>query len=239
MSLSRIALSSIVVAGLASAASAAYVNATFNGVAPNVNVTVTRDSGANWLGTQAGGFNFTRTGGTATDPYVSGNYISFCIDIFKTVGTGGTYGWNQAPLASAPTGPGGPNYPMGPAKAALLGKLWGAHRSGLSGSVDFGAFQLAVWEIVFEDSGIFDVKAGATEGNFYAINGDANSDSARTLANTWLSTVASEAAYGGVYALTGDTGEFGAGQPQDQLVPTPGSLALCGLGGLVLTRRRR
>lgn len=200
-----------------------------------MNVTVTRDSGANWLGTQAGGFNFTRTGGTATDPYLTGNYVSFCIDIFKTVGNGGNYGWNQAPLANAPTGPGGPNYPMGAIKADLLGRLWGAHRSTLSNNEQYGAFQLAVWEIVFENSNVLDVDIG----NFYAINGGTEAANARALANTWLSTVASDPAYGGVYALTGNTGESGAGEPQDQLVPAPGSLALCGLGGLVLARRRR
>lgn len=228
MSLSRIALSSVVVAGLASAASAAYVTATFTGVTPGVSVSINDTTNSQSLNTQAGGFNFSRVAGTATDPYVSGNYVTFCIDIFKTVGSGPTYGWDQTALPNAPTPSGNTNYPMGSVKADLLGKLWGAHRSGLSTANDFGAFQLAVWEIVFENSGTLDID----NGTFYATGGAG----ARSLANTWLSTVASEAAYGGLYALTGISNE---GNPQDQLVPTPGSLALCGLGGLAFVRRRR
>jgi len=231
MSLSRIALSSVVVAGLASAASAAYVNATFTGVTPGVNVNISDTANSISMGTQAGGFNFTRTGGTATDPYLTGSYVTFCIDLVKHVTASNNYAWNQTSLDMAPTPTGGGvNYPMGATKADLLGRLWGAHRSGLSTNVEFGAFQLAVWEIVFENSLVLDV----LNGNFTVSGGDADSASARTLANTWLSTVGSKPAYGGVYALTG-----GQDGPQDQLVPNPGSLALCGLGGLVLARRRR
>ena len=235
MSLSRIALSSILVAGLASAASAAYVNATFTGVTPGVTVNLQDTNNAISLNNVgAGGFNFTRTGGTATDPYLTGSYVTFCIDISKTVAVNGNYGWSQTALENAPTPPGGPNsnFPMGAAKAALIGKLWGAHRGGLSTGVEFGAFQLAIWEIIFENSNTLDV----LNGNFIVSGGNVDSGNARTLANSWLSTVAAQAAYGGLYALTGNTAD---GNPQDQLVPTPGSLALCGLGGLVLARRRR
>lgn len=235
MSFSRIALSSLAVTGLACGASAAYVNATFTGVTPGVTVNVQDTNNSislNNIG--AGGFNFTRTGGTATDPYLGATYVTFCIDISKTVAVNGNYGWSQTPLPNAPTPPGGPNsnFPMGAVKAALIGKLWGAHRSGLSTNVQFGAFQLAVWEIIFENSGTLDV----LNGNFTVSGGDANSALARNLANTWLGNVGSYADYGGVYALTGNTAD---GNPQDQLVPSPGSLALCGLGGLIVARRRR
>lgn len=232
MSLSRIALSSIALAGLAGGASAAYVNATFTGVTPGVAVhIVDTDNGIN-QGSDAGGFNWTRTGGTATDPYLASTYVTFCIDLKKHVSNGGNYAYSQTSLDQAPTPSGnGVNYPMGATKAALLGKLWGAYRGGLSSNVDFGAFQLAVWEIVFENSNTLDVNTG----NFVVTLGNVDAANARSTANTWLGNLGLLPSYGGVYALTGDV----QGGPQDQLVPTPGSLALCGLGGLVLARRRR
>lgn len=228
MSLSRIALSSFVVAGLASTASAAYVTANFTGVTPGVGVSITDSTNSQSLNTQAGGFNFSRVGGTATDPYLTGTYVTFCIDIFKTVGGGPTYGWNKTALENAPTPSGNVNYPMGLTKANLLGRLWGAHRNGLSTADQFGAFQLAVWEIVFENSNVLNLNSGT----FFA----SGAASAEGLANTWLSTLATDPDYGGLYALTGISNE---GNPQDQLVPTPGSLSLCGLGGLIIARRRR
>lgn len=235
MILSRIAFSTFVLTGLAGTASAAYVTATYTGVTPGVAVTITDTTNSQSLGTLAGGFNFSRVGGTATDPYLSGNYVAFCIDIFKTVGPGPTYGWNQTALPNAPTPSGNTNYPMGAIKAGLLGKLWGAHRNGLSGDVMFGAFQLAVWEIVFENSNTLDIDSGT----FFATGGNVDSASARSLANTWLGTLGSDPVYGGVYALTGNTGDPNDGSPQDQLVPTPGGIALCCVGGLVFLRRRR
>ncbi|MBL8875364.1 MAG: hypothetical protein JNM86_06165 [Phycisphaerae bacterium] len=231
MSFSRIALSSLVVAALAGSASAAYVDATFNGVAPGVWVNVSDTANSLSFGTQAGGFNWTRTGGTATDPYVSGSFVTFCIDLKKHVGAGNNYSFSQTSLDMAPTPSGnGVNYPMGATKADLLGRLWGAHRSSLVGDVMFGAFQLAIWEIVFENSNTLSV----SNGNFTATGDPGDPTSAISTANAWLSAVAGEPAYGGLYALTG-----GEGGPQDQLVPTPGCLALAGFGGLALFRRRR
>lgn len=231
MFLARIALSSLVVSALAGTASAAYVNATFTGVTPGVTVNISDTANSISMSTWAGGFTFARTGGTATDPYLGPTYTTFCIDLVKHVSNGNNYAWNQTSLDMAPTPTGGGvNYPMGATKADLLGRLWGAHRNTLVGDVMFGAFQLAVWEIVFENSNTLSV----SNGNFTATGGAGNPTLAINMANLWLGTVAGDAAYGGLYALTG-----GQGGPQDQLVPTPGCLALAGFGGLALFRRRR
>lgn len=231
MLLSRIAVSSLAVAGIAGAASAVYVEAKFLGVAPGVQVWYSMNNGplqTAW----AGGFNFKRTGGTATDPYLGGvgdTFTTFCIDLQKTVNVGSTYGWDQAALQNAPTPPSDANHPMGAAKAALLGELWARHRSGLTTNDQYGAFQMCVWEIVFED--ITSNSLNVALGDFKIFDGIV----ATALAQIWLNELdGSKSA--DLYAITGNAQH---GLPQDQLVPSPGSLALCGIGGLALVRRRR
>ncbi|MBX3379148.1 MAG: PEP-CTERM sorting domain-containing protein [Phycisphaeraceae bacterium] len=231
MTFSRIALSSFVVAGLAGAASGAYIDAKFLGVAPGVQVWYSINNGA--LQTAyAGGFNFKRTGGSTTDPFfgnVGDTFTTFCIDLQKTVSVNSTYGWDKTALPNAPTPPGNSPYPMGAAKAALLGELWARHHSGLSTNDQYGAFQMAVWEIVFEDLTVNSLNVAL--GDFKIFDGIV----ATALAQIWLNELDGSKSFN-LYAITGNAQ---SGLPQDQLVPTPGSLALVGLGGLAMIRRRR
>lgn len=233
MVLARISFAAIAVASLAGSASAAYISAEFLNVGPGVTVQFSTDGGSNWSGNVGcGALNFKRTGGTTNDTYfgnVGDTYKTFCIDLQKQVNPGSTYDWQQSALKDAPTPPGDSNHPMGQAKATLIGELWARHRSALTSNDDYAAFQMAIWEIVFEDTTTS--PRDVTTGNFRI----QNAAGAMSMANTWLGELDGSQFYGGLYAITSTTN----GNPQDQLVPTPGSIVLAGLGGMVLNRRRR
>jgi hypothetical protein len=105
-------------------------------------------------------------------------YLTFCVDIFHTLGAGlfttpslSTYITNPTKLAQLTTLVGNADALIASAGTAALRKDRSA------------AAQLAVWEIVYENSGLYNVTAG----QFNVMNGD--SAAARTIANTWLGNV--------------------------------------------------
>lgn len=230
MSLTRCMFALSVAGACASMSSAAHVNATFNSVGPGVGVSVSIDSGANWLGTSAGLMNFTKNSG---GPDLANSYGAFCCDIPKHIGFGGTYDWNRSNLEDAPTPSSAPFNPMGVAKADKISELFGRFRGGLSTNEQFGGFQIAVWTIIYGNGVLafsggdrFDSATFAVQGNLGA---GAN-------AQAFLAAVdGSGPRMGGLYALTSDS----VNGPQDQIVPAPGAMSLGALGGLVIARRRR
>jgi hypothetical protein len=139
----------VAVAGLVSlSAQAATVTATLN--------TITGQSfqykldGVN-LVTTAGVFDWTRTGGDASDP--TGNFKSFCIELDQTISLNKSFTFEMIEVADGPKpglalGAG----PMGQTKADMLGKLWAAYYDlALTSNAYAAAFQVAVWEIVYDD----------------------------------------------------------------------------------------
>ncbi len=96
------------------------------------------------------------------------------------------------------------------------------------------AFQLAVWELVYENSGSFSLNSG----NFT----DATTGDAHKIANDWLSQVTN---YTGTNYQNWQLYGFANNGNQDfvsaRFVPEPGTLLLAGLGlaGLAMTSRRR
>ncbi|MCW5766370.1 MAG: hypothetical protein KIT68_10395 [Phycisphaeraceae bacterium] len=213
----------IVAAAGASAAQADTVIATFNGVGPGEGVNYSLNFGGSFTGTSAGRFNWTRTGGTAAEP--TGNYVAFCIELQQNVSNGGNYTYDVTAVALAPV-PASPFAPMGAARADALARLWNAYytNSGID-NTNAAAFQLCVWEIVFNDTMSFDLGTGQ-----FQATGNATTIA---LANAWLVTAMdSNAPMASIYALTSETN-------QDMLVPTPGAAALAGLGTLAAMRRKR
>jgi hypothetical protein len=182
---------------------------------------------------------------------------TFCIELGNTAETqispGTRYTFGVRPdLTTAPT--------IGTqAKADAILELYGRHyntawaASGFAGSSDAVAFQLALWELVYDGRSSDPTSLTDSTGHFH-VNG-ADYGAAATTAQSWLN------------GLTGNPGAFAANLPgmelvalvapadpsdaklntptQDQLairpkaVPAPPAVVLAGLGVVALVGRRK
>lgn len=222
-------LSALPVLAIAASAGADTVRSTFINVAPGESVTLHFNSSN--INTRAGAYNFNRDlGNPGTYAGLTPTYSAFCIDITQAISANSTWTFSTYPIDQAPTSAAGP---MGLAKAALLEELFGRFAGLLvpaapNANITYAAFQLAVWEIVF-DAGL-----NITAGVLSATAGAATLTQAQTFLN----------------ALDG-TGPrmnlLGLDHPETQgyvvglgtLIPAPGAAALFGLGGGLLAVRRR
>ena len=122
-----------------------------------------------------------QTAGTTLLGDSSGNFLTFCVEINQDVHLGGTYTFYTGTVESAPT-PGNPipgSSGMGAAKAALLDELWARHYADITDANSGAAFQVAVWDIVY------DADFNLNVGNFHAYG----NTSAINLAASWLTDI--------------------------------------------------
>lgn len=154
------------------------------------------------------------------------NFETYCTDLFHGLTLPGTYA--NYTLTSAAT------Y-LGAQKAHDLGSLWNlAHGGVIASNTD--SYQLAVWEIVNEDSGNpYSLATGALR----------SSSAAAGKANTWLALVNGAASDGKIYnvqMLVHNPGLHGT-KVQDLLLPVPEpetyAMFLAGLGMMGFVARRR
>lgn len=212
-------------AAVASCANAGFdtISATFNGVDPGSGVSYTLNFGDDWRDTTAGMFNWTRTGGTYAG--AQGNFLAFCTELGENVSNGNNYSFDVVPLEIAPS-----SDPMGGARAALIRELFGRYYTPAFGaplSRDAAtAMQIAIWEIVFETRSTLDISRGRAR--FNSGNGDA-----LMLADSYLKSL------DGTGPLNNTIVVMSADGVQDQIIPTPGTMALLGMGVLAAARRRR
>ncbi len=161
-------------------------------------------------------------------------FYTFCVDLDQYVYQGQDY--NFVDPSSIPTPDGDTPYnPMGSTRAAYLAELFGEHYhqlfDGPNDATDRQGFQLAVWEIVYEDlSNSF----SATGGDFW-VEGDAGT--ARDRANDFLSTIDGD---GPTLRLLGlENAVDGGAQDFVTVIPIPGAVLLGVLGlGLVARVKR-
>jgi hypothetical protein len=171
--------------------------------------------------------------------HLGDEFGGYCIDINQTINWNYQGTWQIQPLDAAPIGLGGDaSGAMGAAKAELLKRLWGNYFE----TGPYPEFQVAVWELLNETTGTYDV----TDGTFYASR---TNEVDRAQINDWLDQITADVYTGPVsnlmYAMTSaNTQDFavlietgGGGN-----VPEPVTLAglMLGVGGLVgYVRKRR
>lgn len=206
----------------AGSASAAFVTMTLNDISPKQSISTTRNGGSSWQTLSAGRFNWT---GAQTNPAgLKGDFAAFCIELTQSVSTGTAYSSYEAiQLAAAPQPAASPYAPMGTNDARLISDLWVKHRQGLTTANDYAAFQIAIWEIVYDDG------ENLSAGQFRM----RNNNTVLNLAQSWLNGLNKNAPIASyLYALS-------SANKQDMLVPAPGAAGLLGLGVVMAARRRR
>ena len=239
-------LSLMVVLVVASAASADQVENLDFTFSPTDDITVYYDNqGAK--PTATGGFTFTTgayvdNANPLDDLEILANrtgdnpLVGYCIDLYQTAVDGETY--DLVALTSAPQG--GGQGTMSAAKATALAQMWKQFfADSLTNATTRGAFQLAVWEIIFEDwttQSQLDVFNQETSTGFYA-TGVAGGDTG---------AIADKAAEYLGWDVNGDLANLVAltnGSKQDYVVEVPCPMISVQLLGLVamfgLIRRRR
>lgn len=130
---------------------------------------------------------------------------------------------------------------LDPGKAFDMGRLVTKYRAGVDTALESAAFQIALWEITYENTGIYSLTAGSFKET-------AANDGVRTLAQSYLSNLGSVSnVHVAKLASVGyhdASGRWVPGQ-QDFLVTTPVpepatyALMIAGLAGIGMFARRR
>jgi hypothetical protein len=171
------------------------------------------------------------------DGSTTSSFIAWCIELAQTISQGTTYlqSYTQSTAASTTTNP-----LITAPKEIQLGQLFtqnydtvATNGTGFGSNVLNTAFQMAIWEIIYENTGTFDV----TVGDFAVDSG--SQDSAQTTANGWLSSLSGPSSYSFTYYTSGTNQDLLVGQVAP--VPLPAGVLLLGtgLGALAIARRRR
>ena len=230
---------------LTSAASSARADlqASFTSASPSEGINYTLNS-ANGS-TNAGVMNFTVSGGTDASKF-SSPFKAFCADLVQTIG-GGTNTFSVVNPSALPQAVANSALPS--LITSRLTELWGKYYSQTTTSAGAAAFQVSVWEIIYDTSAT--TGPSLTSGKF-SLQASSQSGTKYTLASSWLAS------------LNGDTSAFttnfsglqvvgiASGSVQDQVtlaaapanpVPAPAGLVLglIGVGALFgrsrMTRR--
>lgn len=176
-------------------------------------------------------FQGTRTGGT--DTLVSNMFDAFCCEIGQTMGGSGSHP-NVFNLLGSSTNTGGISGPVlfDATRTWRLERLWGQFKSAINNTASMAAFQLAQWELCFDDDATLVQNANSK----FWVTGPQSQPGITNLAESWLQAVVSNP--GGprsrLLLLTGPSI-----QDQITLVPEPATLGVLGVGLASLIRKRR
>jgi len=221
------------IGGLAASAQASSLDIAYQGVFGKGTYHVQLDGSTQHV--HAGRMTYQVTGGSHGSFTPGSSFHAFCVELEQLV-NGGSKSYEIHTESFADSGLGiedlGPTMPR--SRTEALSALFLRHfEAAVTGSRrEASAFQLATWEIIYEDGGSWDVGAG----DFLVTSGDAD---ARAGAQALLDDIAGLEQLGDVSDLLVG---FGSGQFQDQLtlipLPAPVMMGLAGLAGAMVARRR-
>jgi len=215
-----------------SAAARADLVTTFNGTIPSVDVSMTAN-GVNFGSNPVGPFLFTVQPGS-TDPTFAPNSTlrTFCADLFQNISPPNTYTFTTGPISGLP------NVGTDPARLGLIQRLFDRHYETATDATNGGAFQLALWELLYDGPGGLNLDGG----NLVVTSPD--TIPAVALAKSWLASLEiadpSDAVKYQLVGLFNPTA-------QDQIavspnpIPAPAGvvLGLIAMGGFAARRLRR
>lgn len=220
----------------ASIASADTVNLRFDGVAAGRNVKIT--FGEDQMDVFAGQLRHTFSGGTGIMEGHDGAQITFCTDLTQRVDRHGTL-YRVEDLTNMPDAP--EVEPMSHDQAILLKRLYafadGVQLTPEAGNAYAAAFQLMVWEIVWDFApGELPTTLNLTNGDFSARKTNGHSLESDVL-DAFADLRDGIENVGGLQNLVGLASECA----QDQLfvVPTPGTGVLAAMSLLLAAPRSR
>jgi MYXO-CTERM domain-containing protein len=211
----------------ASSASAGSVELRFDGVDPGEKVRVYLDTDGN------GSYDFNKRINAGvmnwTNRDTGGRFDTFCIELTQTISAGQqrTYTLHDD-LTAAPRTDG---VILSDTKADKLELFWGQYRDLVVDSDTASAFQVGIWEIVYDGDGVLDIQYGS---GTFSVSSHSSYQDTFGIASQWLNGLDLNGERADLMALSN-------AHKQDQIteVPTPGAAA----AGLVLlglaTRRRR
>ncbi len=199
--------------------------------------------------TTAGKFAWTVVAGGVGQSYgghtfdVGDTFFTFCTELTQNISNNGTYTYDLVAPSTIPNPAGGnPGFTMNSFRASLLAELFRENfvTATTTTALNAAAFQMAVWEIVYQDgtgangsaSSLGEIDLNAKTGIFSMDNSDAGDQ-----ANIWLALL------DGDYPADPDwLIGFSNTSKQDQVtmvpLPAPVWMAAVGLLGVVVGRRR-
>lgn len=150
MKITGLAISGALV--VSAAASASTLTLTYLGQGHAVSTGIAYNSTLSWNGRLSGSYQ-TVSVGTHRFGIYGQERVTFCAQLFEGVTVGQQYTFDvvspsQVPEANTPTNSPGP---MGEIKATLVNDLYRRYYAGLATASDYGAFQLALYEITHEN----------------------------------------------------------------------------------------